>query len=303
MSAKRVTKRQKANKDLMVIGYARVSSLDQLNNTSLEEQARQIKEFCRLNGYKLAEIITEQDSGRKASRQGFKELIDKLENNGFDGVVATKVDRLYRGIVAMGDLFRKLEKKKKFIHTVDGVNTDQPQGKLLASVLGSFGELEADMIKGRMRSGRMANAEKYGKAGGKGKGRTGIAPFGYYYEDGELKEDKDKLDKVKEAFQMFCVGWSMGVIARWLSQFYKTARGNDFSPQGIRKMLNNNFYFGEYQYGSDEDYIIDKDHHRRLISPKIWRHTQARLKDRTGYDRKRMEHAEKEIFNSRLPLV
>ena len=296
----RVTKRKTVNKDLVVIGYARVSTLDQLNNTSLVEQKKQIEQFCKLNGYQLAEIITEQDSGRKVGRKGFIELIDKLDTNGFDGVVATKVDRLYRGIVAMGELFRKLEQKKKFIHTVDGVNTGQPQGKLLASVLGSFGELEADLIKARMRSGRMANADKYGKAGGKGKGRTGIAPFGYYYQEGELREDQEKLLKVKEAFNMFYKGWSMGVIARWLSQYYKTPRGNNFSPQGIRKMLNNSFYFGWFEYGDEQDYIIEKKHHRPLISSKIWRHSQARLKDRTKYDRKRMKLAEREIFTERL---
>lgn len=289
ISAKRVTRKTTANSKVVVIGYARVSTLEQVNNTSLTEQERQIKAFCKLNGYELAELITEQGSGRKSDRTGFQELMHKLDTNSFDGVVCTKVDRLYRGIVAMGELFRKLDQKDKFIHTIDGVNTTQPQGRLLASMLGSFGELEADMIKQRMRSGRMANAEQHGKAGGANKGITGIATFGYLYVDGELIADSDKLDKVKQCFRLFADGWSIGVVARWLSQHYKTPRGNNFSPQTVRKMLKNVFYIGQYKYGNKQDYVVDKKHHTPAIPRKLWNDTQTRLQG--GYRYKRLETA------------
>ena len=51
-----------------VIGYTRVSSQNQSNNTSLPHQKQKIEEYCNLNDLELTEVYSEVDSGGKDDR-------------------------------------------------------------------------------------------------------------------------------------------------------------------------------------------------------------------------------------------
>jgi len=266
---------------MKVVGYIRVSTDSQADNTSRGTQKKAIAQFCKQNGYELVQIFEDVDSGRKEHRLGFDALLNALKTNGFDGVVAWKIDRLFRGMYAMSRVFKTIEKKNKFIHTTDGIDSRTPHGSFLIKQMGLIAELEADHITQRMIGGRKANFRKYGKVGGKGKGTAGRLPFGYRYINGEIVPHDDSLKLVEGAFRLYGKGWSIGTIAKSLNEHAETPHGNKFSPQTVTKMLKNVFYRGDAKYSGE----TIKDHHEPLINRTLWYKVQRQLK--AGFQGKR----------------
>ena len=279
---------------MKMLGYVRVSTLKQIENTSIVEQTKAIKQFCKLQGYELVDIIQDSDSGRKLNRDGFTDLLNRLRQNSFDGVVAWKIDRLYRGLSSMAELFKLVEQKNKFIHTTDGVDTRQPMGNYLAKQLDLLGELESKTIAERLHSGRMSYFLDTGKTGRKEKNTTGYAPFGFSWVKGELLQDESKLKKVKKLYKLYAEGWSLGTLAKSLSQVEQTKYGNPFTRQGLRKMLKSRYYIGQVQYNGE----VFKDHHKAVVSKAVWNKVNKLLNTK-GYQGKRV----RKDGNANLPTI
>ena len=279
---------------MRMLGYVRVSTLKQIENTSILEQTKAIKQFCKLQGYELVDIIQDSDSGGKLNRNGFTCLLNRLKTDSFDGVASWKIDRLYRGLSSMAELFKLVEKKNKFIHTTDGVDTRQPMGNYLAKQLGLLGELESKTIAERLHSGRMSYFLETGKTGKEEKNTTGYAPFGFSWVRGELAQDESKIKKVKKLYKLYVGGWSIGTLARSLSQTEQTRYGNPFTRQGLRKTLKSRYYIGQVQYNGE----VFRDHHKAVISKAIWNKANKLLKTK-GYQGKRIRKG----GNSNLPTI
>lgn len=252
---------------LNMIGYCRVSSFGQRENTSLEAQEDVIRQICELNSYHLIDIIKDVDSGTKSDRDGYQVLLDRLKSDPtVSGVVASKFDRLYRGLKPMADLMEVAKSNGKHIHTRDG-DTREKMGKMMAEMLGMIAGWEADSIRERVTSGRIANFHKHGKAGGEGKGITGVPPFGYYYVDGIINIDPEKAELVKLIFQERSKGNSFQKIADMLNlKGIVTNRNKPFSRMTIKGIIENRFYLGEYKYGEETAY----DHHKPIVSKNIF---------------------------------
>ena len=88
-----VTKTTKEVKRLGI--YCRVSSMKQMDNTSLENQKQRGIDFCELNGYQY-EIYKDVISGSKVDRSGLNQLMDKIYSKELDGIVLYEWDRLQR---------------------------------------------------------------------------------------------------------------------------------------------------------------------------------------------------------------
>ena len=129
-----------------LIGYARVSSRGQ----SLDVQ------IAALTGAGVApeHMHAEKVSGR--SRDGRTALEDMLARGirKGDTVVVTRLDRLARSTRDLLDLAQTLESKGVNLRVLDQpIDTSTAAGKLFFTILGAFGEFEADIRKDRQREG------------------------------------------------------------------------------------------------------------------------------------------------------
>ena len=64
---------------MKAIIYARVSTEMQEEGRSLEFQIRKCEDFCKMNGYKLKEVIQDVESGRIDTREGFLILLQEIK--------------------------------------------------------------------------------------------------------------------------------------------------------------------------------------------------------------------------------
>lgn len=124
------------------IGYARVSSQGQ----SLDNQVE------RLTNTGCEKLFTEKYSGAKSDRKQLQAALDFVREG--DALVVTKLDRLARSAVDLGQIARKLESKDVDLVVLDQqIDTTTPTGKLMFTLIGAFAEFERDLIRERCQEG------------------------------------------------------------------------------------------------------------------------------------------------------
>jgi DNA invertase Pin-like site-specific DNA recombinase len=136
----------------MFVGYARTSTLEQV--AGFEAQVAALtKAGCE-------RLFREQVSS-VAKRQALEDALGFVREG--DTLVVTKLDRLARSVVHLGEIVATLDKRKVGLKILDlGLDTGTATGKLMLNVLGSVAEFERSMMLERQREG-IARAKADGK--------------------------------------------------------------------------------------------------------------------------------------------
>jgi DNA invertase Pin-like site-specific DNA recombinase len=146
-----------------MIGLVRVSSVEQgRSGLGLEAQESAIRGECDRRGWHLADIVIEAAvSGRSKERKGLNEVLNRIGNGEVQGVVVAKLDRLSRSVVDFGRILAWLDAAGGYLVALDlGVDTSQPGGRLVANVLASVAEWEADTISARTTAALAAKRQR-----------------------------------------------------------------------------------------------------------------------------------------------
>lgn len=232
-------------------GLARVSSLSQKENTSLSFQSKRIEDYCSVYDLPLKEIIIEAESGGKSvnDRTGLSKLKKLIENDECKTIVVNKVDRLGRSLL-QGLLFLKdcEDNNVRVVCIENGIDTDNPQSKLITNILFSIAENEKTTILNRLKDGREKTFE------------MGKLPFGGNLSFGYRKNNKGEvvLDKTDSLVVQFIYKkWNQITKKRHLTQTKKTQllltllkkrgytfHGKDFKTHNIKDILSNRLYCG-----------------------------------------------------------
>ena len=153
----------KLGDDTMLIGYARTSTIDQAAGFAAQ--------LVELNAYGCGRTYQEQVSA-VASRHELETAIDMLRTG--DKLVVTKLDRLARNVMHMGELLQQIEAKGAGLVILslgsETIDTSTATGKLILNMMVSVAQFEREMMKERQVEGI-----KRAKAEGKYKGRVPTA--------------------------------------------------------------------------------------------------------------------------------
>jgi DNA invertase Pin-like site-specific DNA recombinase len=139
----------------LLIGYARVSTLDQ--NLALQQDA--------LTGAGCEKIFTEQMSGAVANRPILHEALDYARSG--DTLVVWKLDRLARSMKQLIETIEKLRLRGiQFRSLTESIDTTTAQGLLVFHMFSALAEFERSLIRERTRAG-LAAAKRIGRTGGR----------------------------------------------------------------------------------------------------------------------------------------
>lgn len=206
--------------DMKLIGYIRVSTAAQEDNTSLAEQERRLKAFCDLYGHKLVKVYREVASAKNTvARPVFNEALKALCKA--DGIVSTKLDRVARSTRDVLTLIEDiLQPSNKALILLDqNIDTSSPYGMMVLTMMASVAQLERDVIKERTQTGRRAKADKGGYA-------FGAPPFGYMAVDGVLVPHPEEYPVLKMMKNHRRAGKGLTAIAQMLNQAgYQSKKG------------------------------------------------------------------------------
>ena len=163
-----------------VVGYVRVSSNDQAERGTIEQQRADIRAWAKRQQLRIVEICEDEAvSGAKdvSARPGLACAVDHVEKGQAAVVVFAKLDRLARDLLTQEATLGLFWRAEGRVFTLDQgeVLADDPLDPIRTAfrqILGVFGQLERAMIRARMERGRMAKAQRGGYTGG-------APPFGF----------------------------------------------------------------------------------------------------------------------------
>lgn len=229
---------------MAVIGYARVSTLEQAEEgESLPAQAARISAYCIARGLELAQVV--QDPGVSgtvalADRPGGGVLLQALEGRQATGVVAVRLDRLWRSASDCWATVEDWDKGGIALHLIDlgglALDTRSPTGAFMVRTLASVANLERDLTGQRVRE-TLAQLQAQGVS-------IGRAPYGWRYGERDPATGRCALVEVPGELQVVALirrwrgrGWSWRRIADELTKReIPTRRGGAWFPNTVRRI-------------------------------------------------------------------
>jgi DNA invertase Pin-like site-specific DNA recombinase len=213
-------------------GYIRVSTTEQVDGTSLEEQRRQIAGNALTAGLSIDRWL--EDGGVS----GADPFFDRLGSHGValqkgDTIIVAKLDRFSRDLL---DALQSIKECKrigvKLIVNGHGDVTDESNiyAQLMLEIMFAFSSHERRVIKERQRTGQAAKRARGGHIGGS-------APFGYRVEGtgkaARLVADQEQQRAITEARELHSQGHSLRAIA----QHIRVAYGASISHEAVRRIV------------------------------------------------------------------
>ena len=141
---------------MSLVGYVRVSSLDQDTTTQLE----------RVSSAKCKKVFSEKESGTSTkNRTALTDCLEYMREG--DTLVITKIDRLARSARDLHNIVHDLEKRSINLMVLDqSIDTSTPHGRAFLGMLATFAEFETNIRKERQLEG-IAAAKAKGKYSGR----------------------------------------------------------------------------------------------------------------------------------------
>jgi DNA invertase Pin-like site-specific DNA recombinase len=131
--------------------YARVSTTDQ----HVESQLYDLRQLAADRGYEIVQEYKDWGvSGRKARRPGLDELMADARRKKFSVVLVAAFDRVARSTRHFLQVVDELDSLGVvFVSRRENIDTSGPMGRLFVTIISSIAELEADLIRDRVRAG------------------------------------------------------------------------------------------------------------------------------------------------------
>jgi DNA invertase Pin-like site-specific DNA recombinase len=144
----------------MLIGYARISTLDQ--TLALQQDA--------LAHAGCEQLYTDTASGARTDRPGLAQAMSHLRSG--DTLVVWRLDRLGRSLAHLIETIREFEERGVHFRSLqEQLDTGTSGGKLVFHVFGALAEFERDLIRERTHAG-LAAARARGRLFGRPKALT-----------------------------------------------------------------------------------------------------------------------------------
>ena len=147
---------------LEVFGYVRVSTENQLENYSIEEQTMRIRSYCQAKGWHLIKIYTDGGySGGNINRPALQQMLTDMKRGTVDAIIVYKLDRLSRSQKDTLTLIEDhmLSAGVDFISINENFDTSSPFGRAMIGILSVFAQLEKDQITERFTMGRIGRSK------------------------------------------------------------------------------------------------------------------------------------------------
>ena len=131
-----------------------------------------------------------------------------LDRGDFDTLLVWKLDRLSRqGIGAMGPILDRLEGTgRRIVSVMDGVDTSQPQGRIMVALLSEMARSESANTSVRIKS-------SFEQARREGRWTYGLPPWGFLLENGKIRPDPDTYEEARSIVAAILAGQSLRSIA------------------------------------------------------------------------------------------
>lgn len=230
--------------------YLRVSSDEQTNGYSLDNQERTCIEYAKSNKLKVKAIFREEGkSARSTNRPELQKMLAAIESDPPSHIVVMKIDRMCRNISDFSRL-RKDFKKRGIILMSANEGGDVTDG-LIGNIFASVAEWESEVNGTRTKDGMQ---QKF---------RTGyypgLAPLGYLNtirdEKKIIEPDPQTAPLIQEMYRLYATGQysQLELCSIMHEKGLRGKKSNELlSPQTLSGIFNNTIYYGWMKWGGME---------------------------------------------------
>lgn len=246
--------------------YARVSTVGQLDNTSLESQLGRCREYAQERGHVIVTEKIEAISGSFVlARSEYNDLLNMAADGQIDVIVVDIPDRLGRGdTIAKCELLAQMN-GATIEYASPGRDVSTVEGFIQKSAEQMVSGIERLNITRRMKQGRRDNA-KNGKVVASGRSVYGYQ-FARHFDDLGHKTSVEMVilepeaQVVRQIFEWCGInGLSSYEIAKRLTDAkVPTAKSNttDWRRSSVAHMLRNETYVGHWHYAKNDIKKVD----------------------------------------------
>ncbi|WP_225753967.1 recombinase family protein [Actinotalea sp. Marseille-Q4924] len=154
--------------------YLRLSEKSE-ESTSIDRQEADLRHHAEREGWEIAEVLVDEGISGRRSRERADRAVAMLRSGEVDVLAVWKFDRFSRqGLGALGRLIEALDERPaaRFVALKDGLSSDAPAWRIVASVLAEVARMEAENTSTRVSSS-VAALRRAGRFAG------GTPPIGY----------------------------------------------------------------------------------------------------------------------------
>jgi site-specific DNA recombinase len=264
----RVTPYQDTETPRNAVIYVRVSREEQAQGHSLEAQERECREFLAREKphWNLVGVFRDEHSGKKPDRPGFRRMMRMIYEGKANVIVCHHLDRFSRSLHDILVYLRELEEMNVVMaFAKDRFDFSTEEGRLQFHILAVFADWYVQNLAREVRKAKVARVLKgY---------HNNQLPFGYRRGTGGVGEpDPEEARAVREAYERYATGnYTDREIAEWLNeQGYRTRRGRLWTKDGVREMLQNEYYMGMVKYRGS----LYPGRHEAIVPKALWERVQ-----------------------------
>ena len=261
--------------------YARKSTeSDEKQALSIDSQVKEMLAIAEREGLEVVEIRRESHSAKDSGqRPVFKEILEDIRRERFNGIIVWHPDRLSRNAGDLGSLVDLMDQHLLHeIRTYGQTFTNTPSEKFLLMILCSQAKLENDNKSINVKRGLKTRVE------------MGLwpapAPTGYLKEKRmdrkcETLIDSERAHVVKQMFEKVAYEkWSGRKLYHWLKfdlNFRALPSKKHVSLGNIYRILENHFYYGVFEYPKESGNWY-QGKHEPLVTKELYDLVQTQLK-------------------------
>lgn len=225
--------------------YVRVSTKEQVDGYSIDEQLDRLKAYAKSRDYTVVKPYVDGGySGASLDRPAMKELINNIDK--YEAVLVYNLKRLSRSqkdtLYMIEDVF--IKNNVEFVSLSESLDTSSAFGRAMIGVLSAFAQLDREQIKEQLELGRVARAKDGYYHGGDPRN----APIGYDYIDGELVVNEFEADCVRYIFSEYVKGVGYYKIFEDIQVKFK---GVTDDPSTVNKILSRELYIGKVLFSGE----------------------------------------------------
>ena len=238
--------------------YARFSSAGQ-RDESIEGQVRECRAYASRKGIEVVgEYIDRAFSATTDKRPDFQRMIRDSSRRCFDCVICWKHDRFARNRYDAAIYKAKLkENGVSLLYAMEEL-PDGPQGVIIDSVMEGFAEYYSANLSENVLRGLYESALKRQTMGVRLLGLT-EGPDKKFVHD-------ENAPVVRRIFEEYASGKPAKLIIDDLNaEGFRTLRGQKFTKNSVRHIIENPKYYGLYQYRDISDLCIPP-----IVSKELW---------------------------------
>ena len=232
-------------KNKRVVTYRRVSDESQKSGTSLPHQKETLNDAVERMGGTIVDDVKETKSGATTDRKGLNTILEQAENDEFDVLAVTEVDRLTRAeIFESFQLFKDLSDQDVtlFVRVLGIVDWDDLMDIRQVVNEAVFARRWYERIQNGAASGCIEKLKD-------NKWPFGDLPFGYTEgDDDRVTVNKDDIWFIRRAFKLYLAYGNRAKARDCLNKKLQIAGREELSDRQMKSLLESGLCIGELRY-------------------------------------------------------